>query len=275
MTYMLRLELMPSAAPPPAASVAATDWPELVAELDRWGEAGRIAKLWWRDDDAAAATPALGNLLRIAGGTPIALAVIPALATADLVAPLCGAPSSVVLQHGWRHANRAIEGKKSEYPSGLPAFVAAAEIAAGRDRLAALFGPRALPVFVAPWNRIAPELLAVLAEAGIASVSTIASEKSLTPPTGMPAGLGLIDVHVDLTNWKGGRGFIGTAAALGWLVAWLRRVRLGNAAAASPLGILTHHLIMDCETAEFLERLIKVVAGHRAARWVDIAEVLR
>ncbi len=70
-------------------------------------------------------------------------------------------PRSAVLQHGWRHANRARSGKKSEFPSGLSASVAAAEIAAGRDRLAALFGSRALPVFVPPWNRFAPELLAV------------------------------------------------------------------------------------------------------------------
>ena len=91
----------------------------------------------------------------------------------------------------------------------------------------------------------------------------------------MPAGLGLIDVHVDLTGWKGGRRFIGTAAALGSLVAWLRRRRLCNAASDPAIGILTHHLIMDRETAGFLERLLKLVAEHRAARWIDIAEMLR
>jgi hypothetical protein len=245
-----------------------------MAELDRWGEAGRVAKLWWRDDDAVTATPELGDLLRIAGATPVALAVIPALATATLAASLCAAPCVAVLQHGWRHANRATEGKKSEYPSGLPTSVAAAEIAAGRDRLVALFGPRALPVFVPPWNRIAPELLATLTEGGIASVSTIASQNGHTASSGMPAGLGLVDVHVDLTDWKGSRGFIGTAAALGSLVFWLRYSRLGDAAAAPPLGILTHHLIMEREMAAFLEALQEQVAKHRAARWVDIAEVL-
>jgi hypothetical protein len=114
----------------------------------------------------------------------------------------------------------------------------------------------------------------VLAEGGIACVSTIASKKSPTPPAGMPTGLGLIDVHVDLTDWKGGRRFIGEAAALRSLAAWLRRVRLDNTGSAGPIGILTHHLIMDRETAAFLEALTKLVAGHRAARWVDIAEIL-
>ncbi len=271
MTSMPPQQPMPGAASPPAASAAASDWPALVAELDRWGEAGRAAKLWWRDDDAVAATPELAALLRVLGGAPIALAVIPALASETLAAALRDAPSVAVLQHGWRHVNRAVEGKKSEYPSSLAESVVAAEIATGRDRLAALFGTRALPVFVPPWNRIAPELLAVLPEAGIAALSSIASPDALAGP----AGLGLIPVHVDLTNWKGDHLFIGEASALGSLVAELRRRRLNSAASASPLGILTHHLIMDRETAGFLERLLELIAGHHAARWVAVNEMLR
>ena len=91
----------------------------------------------------------------------------------------------------------------------------------------------------------------------------------------MPKGLARIDTHVDLTDWKGGRRFIGTAAALGALVFWLQRCRLGNMAEDCAIGILTHHMIMDCETKAFLEGLIQVVAEHRAARWVDIAELMR
>ncbi len=284
MTSPPRLGLMPSAAlpriaQPQVASIIAADWAELVAELDCWGEAGWVAPLWWRDDDAVAATPELAKLLRIAGGRPVALAVIPALATADLAAALAGVPAAGVLQHGWCHANRG-NGKKSEYPSGLSASVVAAEIAAGRDCLAALFGSRALPVFVPPWNRIAPELLGVLAASGIAAVSTIASptkpESSASQPTKRNvAGPGIIDVHVDLTDWKGGRRFIGAAAALGRLVYWLRRARLGNTAPSALIGILTHHLIMDRATAAFVEILQEQITGHRGARWVDIAEVLQ
>jgi hypothetical protein len=268
-------EPMSSADPPSSASIASASWAELAAELDRWGEAGRVAKLWWRDDDATTATPQLARLLRVAGGTPLALAVVPAFATADLASLLHAVPSVKVLQHGWRHANRALRGKKSEYPSGLSASVLAAEATRGHDRLAALFGPRALPIFVPPWNRIAPELLAVLADSGIAAVSTIASAATSEHPASLPAGLALIDTHVDLTDWKGGRQFIGAAVALGALVAWLRRNRLGAPASAGPIGILTHHMIMDSGTAAFLEDLTELVAGHRAARWIDIAEVLR
>src|SRR3954468_21507015 len=119
----------------PSARVATADWCDLVAELDCWGEAGRIASLWWRDDDAATATPELTGLRRIAGHTPLALAVIPAPATASLAEALNDTRLIEVLQHGWNHANRAIGGRKSEFPSQLPASVVAAEVNAGCERL--------------------------------------------------------------------------------------------------------------------------------------------
>src|SRR3954465_3355363 len=113
MTIPPLLDPIPSAAPPAMASMTTADWAELEAELDCWGEAGWAAPLWWRDDDAVAATPELAKLLRIAGGRPVALAVIPALATAGVAAALAGVPAASVLQHGWCHANRG-NGKKSE-----------------------------------------------------------------------------------------------------------------------------------------------------------------
>src|SRR5260370_21390135 len=125
-------------------------WCDLVAELDRWGVAGRVADLWWRDDDAVTETPQLDDLLRLTGEVPVALAVIPALARPELANALSSTPRIAVLQHGWRHANRAEHGKKSEYPEGRSLAVVGAEIAAGRARLNAMFVPRALPVLVPP-----------------------------------------------------------------------------------------------------------------------------
>src|SRR5215472_4002810 len=90
----------------------AAGWPDLAEELERWGEAGREATLWWRDDDAIAASAELDRLV------PLALAVIPALADAGLAARLAAARQSevAVLQHGWRHTDHADGGRKSEFP---------------------------------------------------------------------------------------------------------------------------------------------------------------
>ena len=260
----------------PGVDAATTaEWPDLVAELDRWGDDGRVATLWWRDDDAVTATPQLDSLLLLAGEVPVALAVIPALARPELAVAVHGTPGVSLLQHGWSHTNRAAYGKKSEYPEGRSAPAVAAEIGAGRARLKALFGPRALSVLVPPWNRFAGEFVPLLSANGIAGLSTMVSSRGAAlPPDALPPGLVLIDVHVDLVAWHEDRGFIGEGAALGGLVGHLRASRLGAADAASPIGILTHHLIMDGATAAFLDRLIALVHGHAAARWAAAGEFL-
>jgi hypothetical protein len=248
---------------------AAATWADLAAELDLWGEAGRTATLWWRDDDAVAATRQLDDLLQLAAAVPLALAAIPAFARPDLAAALAERPQITVLQHGWQHVNRAGAGKKSEYPPGRAHDAAAAEIAAGRARLLALFGPRALPVFVPPWNRLADEFLTVLPQCGIAVLSGMAAPRRAALPPRLTA----IDVHLDLVAWNGGRGFIGEDAALAALVGLLRRRRRGGGE-REPVGILTHHLIMDSATAAFVARLIALSRSHRALRWAAVADLL-
>jgi peptidoglycan/xylan/chitin deacetylase (PgdA/CDA1 family) len=254
--------------PVPVDAATPAEWPALVDELDRWGEAGRVATLWWRDDDAVTATPRLDDLLRLAGAVPVALAVIPALARPELADALLGTPGVALLQHGWSHANHARSGKKSEYPAGRPAAVVAAEIGAGRARLKALFGPRALPVLVPPWNRFAGEFLPLLARNGIAGISTMVSPSGAA----LPPGLAALDVHLDLVAWHGNRGFIGAATALGGLVGHLRATRLGAVDTAGPIGILTHHLIMDGPTAAFLDSLTALIGTHAASRWASVPE---
>jgi hypothetical protein len=256
---------------PRVTAALTAEWPDLVAELDRWGEAGQVASLWWRDDDAVAATPELNSLLRLAGDMPLALAVIPAEIHPDLPGFLQAMPQVAVLQHGWRHANHAAPGaKKSEYPGTRKAVTVTAELASGRDRLAACFGAQALPVLVPPWNRFAAEFVPLLTKTGFAGLSGMASRAAPALSTGLAA----IDVHVDLTAWKGDRGFIGTAAALAGVTGHLRACRLGSANPGRAIGILTHHLVMDRATAGFLDRFLATVDRHAAARWASVAELL-
>jgi hypothetical protein len=253
-----------------AGTVPTAEWSGLLGELDRWGEAGRVATFWWRDDDAESVTPQLGRLLALAGAAPVALAVVPAAASRELPGALAPYSTVAVVQHGWRHANHAAAGKKSEFPAERPPGEAARDIAAGRERLARMFGERALPVFVPPWNRIAPQVIPLLAEAGIRGLSVMAPRPEILAQSALAA----IDAHVDLVDWHGGRRFIGTAAALGGLVAALRTRHGAPAASGGATGILTHHLVMDDATAAFLGRLQDAVASHAAARWADIRESL-
>ncbi len=259
---------------PRVAVTTLAEWPDLVVELDRWEEAGRVAPLWWRDDDAATPTPQLDRLLALAGEAPLALAVIPADAAGELAAAVDPFPHVKVLHHGWCHANRAADypggGKKSEYPAERHPVDVADELDEGRRRLALLFGPRALPVFVPPWNRFADRFVPLLAEAGIAALSRMAPRRGPK----LPAGLAEIDVHVDVVDWHGTRGFVGAGVALGQLLAELRARRRGEADPASAVGILTHHLVMDAATADFIAELAALVDSHGAARWAGVAELV-
>src|ERR1700730_6310336 len=96
------------------------NWRDLVAELDCWHAAGRLATLWWRDDDAVMASAALDRLLTVADGVPVTLAVIPAAVDPELAAwrELAARRGRhvTIIQHGWRHLDHAGGGKKSEFP---------------------------------------------------------------------------------------------------------------------------------------------------------------
>jgi hypothetical protein len=255
---------------PRVAAANSAEWGDLVAELDRWEEAGLVAQLWWRDDDAVAPTPQLDRLLTLAGPAPLALAVIPADAKRELAATLGFYPQVSVLHHGWCHANHATAGKKSEYPAERHPVDVADELDEGRKQMRALFGEPALKVFVPPWNRFAERFVPLLGEAGFVAISQMAPRKS--PLTG---GIAAIDVHLDVVDWHEGRRFVGDAPALGRLVGELRAQRHGARYQdkLGAVGLLTHHLVMDDRTEDFLARLGEVVATHAAALWVDIREL--
>jgi hypothetical protein len=251
--------------------VGPATWSDLQHELERWRACGRCATLWWRDDDAVAPSRRLDNLLSIAGDTPVAIAVIPAQAEARLAARLDAAPDAAirVLQHGWRHCDHAQGGKKSEFPASRPRAEIAADLTRGRTRLRALFGRRALPVLAPPWNRVDPTVTPLLAESGLRAISQIHPRSSAWAAALVFAA----NVHVDLIAWRGERGFVGEAAALGGIVGHLRVRREGRVDPDEPTGILTHHLVQDEATGAFLGRLVAATRGHGAARWLGADEV--
>ena len=221
-------------------------WHDLETEAARWADAGRTAELWWRDDDAADATPALDRLLAIHRGTgvPLALAVVPAKATAALAERLAGEPGVDLLQHGYAHVNHAAAlEKKVELGLQRPAMLVLGELGTGRMALERLFGNRPLAVLVPPWNRIAPALVPTLPEIGFSGLSTFGTRQRPHPVRGLLA----VNTHVDLIDWRSRR-FVGEGAALGALVSALVTARTSG----EPIGMLSHHLAMDAEAWDFL-----------------------
>ncbi|MFI4999415.1 MAG: polysaccharide deacetylase family protein [Reyranellales bacterium] len=216
-------------------------WQAFHEEVARWRDLGRYVELWWRDDDAVDVTGALDRLLALHNATavPLALAVVPARATAALAGRLAGEPGVDVLQHGYGHVNHATASeKKCELGPHRPAMMVLGELGAGWLAMERLFGAHAIAVLVPPWNRIAPALVPALPEIGFMGLSTF-GERGRAEPV---RGLRQINTHVDLIDWKGGRGFVGEEAALAALVHALGRSRAGS---GEPVGLLSHHLAMD------------------------------
>jgi len=240
------------------------DWTDLIAELGCWHCAGQTATFWWRDDDAVAPSSQLDRLLKFAEQVPLSLAVIPALATPELVDRLAQTSNVAVLQHGWRHQNHGGPSSKNEYPATRLDAEVSCELAAGKARLAMLFGDRALRVFVPPFHGFDDRFMPLLVARQIESISRFG------PCRAAVAGGGIreVNVHVSLFDWQSQR-FGGDAEALLRIVGHLRGRRLGQWRSEEPTGILTHHLVQDTPSYDFVERFLAATAGHSAVRWLD------
>ena len=240
----------------------------LLTELDAWAAEGRTASLWWRDDDAVDATAPLEQLLALSQrhAIPLALAVIPAHATAALRDRLAWADNVTVLQHGYAHVNHAAPGqKKSEYPSARSAGEVRDEIAQGRRRLDGYHN--LAPVFVPPWNRFGDELPPLLAEFAFLAVSGFGAPKGTH-------GVLCLNCHADVTAWRSAREFAGddvVADSLTRDLMWRRSERRDR---GLPTGLLTHHLVHDQRSWAFIDQLFGVTRAHRAVRWITTANAL-
>lgn len=240
--------------------------PSTRLELERWHGEGLVLPVWWRDDDAVEPTPALERLLSLAGsfGAPVHLAVIPEPATFDLSERLRSSQDVFVLTHGWRHANHAPpDRKKAEFGPYRPLPVMLDEIVSGRERLAAMFGEIALPVFTPPWNRIAPQVVEQLSPTGFRAVSTF------TPRSARFAAEGLLQIntHLDPVAWKSGGGLLDPLVLDTQLARELNDRRTGGADNGEPYGLLTHHLVQDDATWDFTKVLLETFSECGAARW--------
>jgi hypothetical protein len=256
-------------------------WQRLAAELRAWQEAGRVATFWWRDDDAGPPDPALDRLLRLAttAEVPLGLAVVPAWLDPAVADQLRAAPAAVaILQHGTAHANHetaasqpgARKVRPAECGPARPAAVVLAELAEGWQRLAQSVGPRGLPVFVPPWNRIAPAVTAGLPAAGYRALSTFGPR----PAAEAAPGLRQVNCHADPIVWREAKRFAGAAATLDRLRAHLADRREGRADRAEPTGLLTHHHALSPEGWAFLEGLVERLRRHSAGAFPPIAALI-
>jgi hypothetical protein len=240
------------------------DWSALDQALARAKDKGRAVAFWWRDDDAAAHTPALDRLLALAVrfGVPLVLAPVPALVEPSLVDRLGGGPRVGVVVHGLRHANHAPPGEaKAEFGAHRPLGALKADAAAGLRAAQTRFGARLHPVFVPPWNRIAPALVAALQTLGFRGLSAFGDRAARAAAPG----LAQVNTHLDPIAWRAGRGLAAPDALIAGIARCIES-RLCMADAPEPIGVLTHHLVHDEAIWTFCEALLERLAAHPAVR---------
>lgn len=245
------------------------DWHDtLNQELDEWNFAGVAAKFWWRDDDAVEHSDALARLLELSRRyeAPLALAVIPHTLKKSLAAAVNQMRSVAILQHGYAHTNHAAHADKKIELGGRAPQEIYKELKAGQDILRQQFGAQFLEVVVPPWNRISDDVLDGLAQCGFSGISTYGARDT------SKSKLRVVNTHADIINWRAGKKFIGAAVVVEMLVKHLRGKRRGEYVAEAS-GLLTHHLVHDEDSWNFLAELFALLDEHPAAKWQSATDV--
>lgn len=245
-----------------------TDWAGLQSELDAWSEIPGGATFWWRDDDLTRPGPLIDRLVALSNrfDAPLLLAVIPR--DMEPAIARCIGAQTWFCQHGWAHQDHSLEPppgkrrKKIELGGDYTADALAADLRRGWTLLRRGLPARLLPILVPPWNRIAPWVVDALPGLGYAGWSGFGARTA-------SAGIQAVNVHIDVIDWRGSRGFAGEAAALAQAVAHLADRRAGRTDPAEPTGLMTHHAVHDPATWAFIERLLEAVGGHANASWLS------
>ena len=225
------------------------------------------AYIFFRADDIAVPGDRFTHLLEIFAQyrVPLCLAVVPAWLTKPRWLALKRAGRKAVSrwcwhQHGWRHVNHEIDGKKQEFGPARTRTDLEHDIRCGRQRLENLLGNNFYPVFTPPWNRCDQRSLDMLKDLGYAAVSR---SRGSSPPT--PSGFPELNIHVDLHTRKE------KTSAAGW---YNLLAELQQGVATGRCGIMIHHQRMNKAAFDFLEIFLVTLSRYKKLRPVHFKDLI-
>lgn len=215
---------------------------------------------FFRDDDAGRADERLFALLDLfeRHALPLDVAVIPRALTPALASELrvrvAAAPETLAFhQHGFAHHNHELEGRKCEFGTSRTRELQQRDIEEGRRLLEEAHGLNVSGIFTPPWNRCT----AATGEALRACGFRLLSRDVTARPLGID-GLNELPVRVD---WFAHRK--GVRLSLEELGASLAEAA---SSAASPVGVMLHHELMDDAELARTDELLALLATHTAVR---------
>ena len=240
---------------------------DLLRELREWKIIGKVARFWWRDDDASKDTTELRRLLVLAENveTAVGLAVIPQQADQTLAKLISEAPCCV-WQHGWRHLWQydGVAGgySQGEFGTGRTLELMMVDAQRGQEALDHIFGEAGWQrVFVPPFHALSPEFKSLLPSLGYCGLS------AGLPLTPLIDTIAEVNAETDLMHWPTRR-FAGSQTIVTSLVEQLQTRRQGLVSPHVPIGILSHHLAHDEDAWQFLTDLLSLLKSHSATELV-------
>ncbi len=224
--------------------------------------------VFFRADDVAVPGKGFTRLMElfIRHRTPLSLGVVPAWLSGPRWQVLKGFEqrSSGLWcwhQHGWRHQNHGITGKKQEFGPMRTELQIKRDLVRGRRRLEAQMGGDFYPVFTPPWNRCNLPTLILLKELGYHAVS-----RSIGSHPSTPVELPDFQVNVDLHTRKDQR------SGVGWDGLF---EDLKGALMSGFCGIMIHHQRMNEAAFTFLEVLLEIFSRRRDLSLVHFGDLVR
>ena len=244
-------------------------WHKIKDLIAKSKQKGCPVEIWWRDDDAISMTASLEQLLGLSEkwSAPLSLAVIPEPCNGYF--PL---PDKVsIIQHGIAHINHAKEGKKkSEFPEDCEFYPRNEDILFHKKKLKKTFGNCFVPIFVPPWNRIAPNYIESISDCGFSALSRFGKAKQNI--------ICELNTHIDIVNNKTRPKTLINENAILEVLANEIEERIHNTSHKMPIGLLTHHLVHDSLCWRFLDNLLAFLNEQEVLlvdvkRWLSNASV--
>ena len=229
-------------------------------------DSGQPVSVFFRADDVAVPGMNFNRMMALFAkyGVPLALAIVPAWLTHDRWEYLKGFEKNNPFrwcwhQHGWRHVNHEVVGKKQEFGDTRSMAEITRDLTRGKWRLEQIMAGAFYPVFTPPWNRCSARTLQALKELGFAAVSRSRGSKPLSP-----GGLPDYYVNVDLHTRKE------RDPAAGWnnLLD-----ELEQAVASGYCGIMIHHQKMNAAAFDFLEILLRTLTNQTDIHLVSFKDL--
>lgn len=249
---------------------ALPDWRHKLAAVFEKIASERIGPLFFRADDIGAGSKAFDALCTLFRHhhAPLALAVVPAWlseARHERLFNIARIDESLWSwhQHGWRHVNWQIEGKKCEFGSDRSPEHQHSDIQQGRLKMERVFGPHFVPIFTPPWNRFSPATMKALRKLDFKGISAAPPYPSGTK---IPYGFLNLPACIDLHTRKEKDPERDLERLLEEISSLCRM--------KEPAGIIIHHQRMTSFAFEFLDQMLYNLISIAGAQVYSFKELL-